>query len=206
MLWKHKKFYQETNEDVVDPPNETCARLISISGTYLMTNDRVVDISYIACGDETNTPIETEIASGDTFEQAFNECIKEESLIIDGISIPPSVSSITLADFDINIVWSIDCNSPCGITPDVASTIVSASGEQKGISGTQGYYYTINCVCNTNVFLQYTTDGVTWQTHQTLYLVGTTTITYFTYFAGIVGFRLISQCDSLPSNVFLITS
>lgn len=72
MLWKYKKCYQETNEDVIDPTS--CVKLVSIT-----SEDSIGEIFYRYVDCETEEEIQ------DSFIDTtgiLNICIKANSLLI----------------------------------------------------------------------------------------------------------------------------
>jgi hypothetical protein len=95
MLWKYKKCYQETSEDVILPPPEICIYLNNIRGIYFGdegTDPTSTVVEYIICGDETNTIITDSIFVGMTpiepYEELIvNQCIKSGSLYVGGVNI-----------------------------------------------------------------------------------------------------------------------
>ena len=96
MLWKYKKCYQETNEDVViSTPPENCLLLNNIRGVYfgdVESDPTSVLVEYIACGDNTDTVITSSIFVGQTPTQPYeelvvNQCIKKGSLFVGGVHI-----------------------------------------------------------------------------------------------------------------------
>ena len=95
MLWKYKKCYQETNEDIVTPPTEICIYLNNVRGVYFGDTEfdpTSVEVKYIACGDETNTEIIDSIFVGMTPSEPYeelvvNQCIKSGSLYVGGVNI-----------------------------------------------------------------------------------------------------------------------
>jgi hypothetical protein len=81
MLWKYKRAYQETNEDVIDPT--ICVKLISaefISEVLPPEGVDSVNISFINCEDikEIEDILNSEQIS------IYNECIQLETLEING--------------------------------------------------------------------------------------------------------------------------
>jgi len=108
MLWKYKKCYTEANEDVPDP--ETCTRLVSISAVYtgdISTDPTTTTVSYILCGDNTNTEVIQELIVANQFLR-FNQCIKTNSLFVDNVNIIDE--STTSTPF-----WSVTANfDNCG--------------------------------------------------------------------------------------------
>ena len=72
MLWKYKKCYQETNEDVIDPT--TCVKLVSIKSRDSMGE---IFYRYVDCetGDEINNSFTNTTG-------ILNICIKRGWLII----------------------------------------------------------------------------------------------------------------------------
>ena len=72
MLWKYKKCYQETNEDVIDPTK--CVKLVSIT-----TRDSMGEIfySYVDC--ETGEVVNRSFINTTGI---LNICIKSNRLLI----------------------------------------------------------------------------------------------------------------------------
>ena len=72
MLWKYKKCYQETNEDVIDPT--ICVKLVNITSKDSMGE---IFYRYVDCetGEEVNS-------SFITTTSILNICIKANSLLI----------------------------------------------------------------------------------------------------------------------------
>ena len=117
MIWKHKKYYQETHEDIITPPTEICVFLNNVRGVYFgdgVSDPTSTEVKYIACGDETNTEIVSSVFVGMTptepyEELVINSCIKSGSLYVGGVNITnesPTVVpfwSIT-ADFGTNCI------------------------------------------------------------------------------------------------------
>jgi hypothetical protein len=94
MLWKHKKIYQETSEDVTIDPPVICVFLNNIRGIYTGAegDSDSVEVRYILCGDETNTEVVDSIFVGMTPTELYDElvveeCIKQGSLFVGGINI-----------------------------------------------------------------------------------------------------------------------
>jgi len=94
MLWKYKKCYQETSEDVIITPPEICIFLNNIRGIYLGAEEdpTSVEVRYIVCGDETNTEEVDIIFVGMTPSNPYDElvveeCIKQGSLYVGGVNI-----------------------------------------------------------------------------------------------------------------------
>ena len=117
MLWKYKKCYQETNEDVVIPtPPENCLLLNNIRGVYfgdVEFDPTSVLVEYIACGDNTNTVITSSIFVGQTPSQPYeqlvvSQCIKEGSLFVGGVNIV-SGSPTTVPLWTITAEFAGEC-------------------------------------------------------------------------------------------------
>ena len=95
MLWKYKKCYQETNEDVIITPPEICIFLNNVRGVYFGDTESdpiTTTVEYILCGDETNTIISQELYVGLTPPKAneelvINQCVKSGSLYVGGVNI-----------------------------------------------------------------------------------------------------------------------
>lgn len=62
--------------------------------------------------------------------------------------------------------------------------------------------YTINCICNSDVQVQYSTDNINWTTLPTIYQIGTTSIFTNDIPAGTQYIRLISYCNEILSNLY----
>lgn len=115
MLWKYKKCYQETNEDVVIPtPPENCLLLNNIRGVYfgdVEFDPTTTNVQYILAGDVTNTIITESLYVGitptDPYEELIiNESIKEGSLYVGGVNITNESPTMTplwsiTADFGV---------------------------------------------------------------------------------------------------------
>lgn len=88
MLWKYKKCYQETSEDVIITPPGICQFVDQINAIYT-GNDfdpTLSTIQYITFGDETNTII-TIPMDAITVNINLGTTIKQGSLFIDGVNI-----------------------------------------------------------------------------------------------------------------------
>jgi hypothetical protein len=106
MLWKYKKCYQETTEEVTLEPSEICKKIVDISGIYEGGGGDLgtTQVKYILCGDDTNTEVIEELTTINN-PLVINKCIKPNSLFIGGVNIlnetPTSVPFWTVtADFN----------------------------------------------------------------------------------------------------------
>lgn len=95
MLWKYKKVYQETNENIVVVP-EICNFLKTVFAVYtgMEFDPALSTLSYIAFGDETNTPV---VLPLDNINMVIGIAtqIKEGSLFVDGVNITTSNTTLT---------------------------------------------------------------------------------------------------------------
>ncbi len=102
MLWKYKKCYQETSEDVIITPPEMCQFVDEINAVYTGAefDPGLSTIEYILFGDVTNTIVTIPMDSI-TINIDLNVSIKQGTLFVDGINIV--TSDITLTPF-----WSVE--------------------------------------------------------------------------------------------------
>lgn len=197
MLWKYKKCYQETNEDTPNPPPKTCQFLLTITGTYTNDNNRVATIKYNRCEDETLVETILTGISDTPVIVTIEECIVKNSLFVNGVNIVDE-SIISVPNFIIQADFD-SCDNPCYNTTETAS-IINNVYYQDFPAG-----YIVECTLNSYCYLQYSEDGTTWITHPTLYSP-TTTNFLISLYNNKVKFRFISNCNSIPSNEFWITT
>ena len=197
MLWKYKKCYQETNEDIPNPPPKTCQSLLTVTGTYTNDGNRVATIQYNKCKGESLVKTTLTGISDVPVTVAIEECIIKDSLFVNGVNITnetPTVvpSFIIQADFD-------SCDNPCYGIIETAS-IINNIYYQEFPAG-----YIIDCTLNSYCYLQYSEDGTTWITHPTLY-APTTTNFLVSLYNDKIKFRFISKCQNITSNEYWITT
>jgi len=108
MLWKYKKCYQETTEEVVVVP-EICTYALQLTALYTGEGtSSSIDIEYILCGDELNTPslavVALEFGVGE-----IRQCIKQGSLFVDGVNITTGELTVT-PNWDVTVTFE-PCSS-----------------------------------------------------------------------------------------------
>ena len=73
MLWKYKKVYQETNEDIIEPVVK-CMNLLSITNNSGMG---MIEANYYLCNSESVVTVQ--IPDGQTI--TINKCVKKAPLL-----------------------------------------------------------------------------------------------------------------------------
>jgi len=202
MLWKYKKVYQETSENIVDPPVVACKRLLNITHVYSQTdynqaNPRQLLIEYILCEDENNSVVTLSIIGTpeESIIETISECIKEGSLFLNGVNIVNNQTT-SVPNFTVTAFFE-DCDNPCSTVTERASTIVDIT-YQLFPDG-----YVVSCNLASYCYLQYSEDGTTWVTYPTLYPPGLG-VFFVSLPKNKVKFRFISRCQEIPSNEFEI--
>ncbi len=107
MLLKHKKCYQETNEDVIDPP-DICQYIAEVGLIYTGDIDIdpvIFDAEWVVCNDMGNTIITESVAATDE-EIVVNTCVKQGTFTFDGMTFFTS-GSFSTTYWQVDITFTV---------------------------------------------------------------------------------------------------
>lgn len=102
MLWKYKKVYQETNEDIVEP----VVKCMNIKGVYNNSGIGKIEVNYYLCNSESIVTIQ--VPDGQAI--SINQCVKKAPLLTitwtNGTTTPVVPFGGAEANSDINVIQS----------------------------------------------------------------------------------------------------